>query len=218
MRPKQVYKSDPFKSISNSFQDVSLTGVEVTLYDPTKSKLLSNKYNLERNFIAVFFPTLVSLKLNLYDTRRSDKYFSREYVEKEPSYKRDLLYDKIEQLFDEWGLWAESFIGPDGNSYQVQKASEFWYFWNSTLDISSSNSLWIEWKPYFYGSSVISLQPKSEDYQNQLQDNNSETNGLNILTTLVLDFKNINNLNLPIAEADFSNMYNQNLWDYNFKN
>ena len=65
---------------------------------------------------------------------------------------------------------------------------------------------------------MISLQPKSEDYQNQLQDNNSETNGLNILTTLVLDFKNINNLNLPIAEADFSNMYNQNLWDYNFKN
>ena len=218
MRPKQVYKSDPFKSISNSFEDVSLTGVEVTLYDPTKSKLLSNKYNLERNFIAVFFPTLVSLKLNLYDTRRSDKYFSREYVEKEPSYKRDLLYDKIKQLFDEWGLWAESFIGPDGNSYQVQKASEFWYFWNSTLDISSSNSLWIEWKPYFYGSSVISLQPKSEDYQNQLQDNNSETNGLNILTTLVLDFKNINNLNLPIAEADFSNMCNKNLWDYNFKN
>ena len=104
MRPKQVYKSDPFKSISNSFQDVSLTGVEVTLYDPTKSKLLSNKYNLERNFIAVFFPTLVSLKLNLYDTRRSDKYFSREYIEKEPSYKRDLLYDKIEQLFEEWGL------------------------------------------------------------------------------------------------------------------
>ena len=104
MRPKQIYKSDPFKSISNSFEDVSLTGVEVTLYDPQKGKLFSNNQNLERNFIAVFFPTLVSLKLNLYDTRRSDKYFSREYIEKEPSYKRDLLYDKIKQLFDEWGL------------------------------------------------------------------------------------------------------------------